>query len=73
MADSKVKFEETGNGDRPVRKWKNKWRKSKWFVRKHILEQVQWPQIFKKMARSEIQVKSYVHVCILNIVLHYII
>jgi hypothetical protein len=41
MADSKVKFEETGNGDRTVRKWKNKLKKSKCFVRKHIFEQAQ--------------------------------
>jgi hypothetical protein len=40
MADiERVKLEETGNGDRTVRKLKNKLRKSKYFVRKHISEQ----------------------------------
>jgi hypothetical protein len=44
-----------------VRKWKNKLKESKCFVRKHISEQRQWPQIFETVARSAIQVKSYVH------------
>jgi hypothetical protein len=42
MACSKrVKFEEIGNVERTVRKWKNKLKESKCFVRKHISEQRQ--------------------------------